>query len=296
VYPFRPRIQLVPSIAWKLFRYGAWIGAGLTILYMSQNVDVFIGGRIIHNTSDVGFYTTSWKLAFIAAGVFTTVASSMVFPTLSRLQDDLGALRSKLLAAVRQVGLLMFPAGALLAALAPVIVVPLLGDKWAAYRSSFLVLSLLSVYAANRTMLSIFFEGYKSIGKPWIVPVYNAIKLAVMVPAMIYGAHFGILGLALTYIPVQLLELPAALILARGVLKVSPLEVWRAARVPVLATLLMTAAVVMTEAVLLRGTRAGDLLTLAVCIPIAGAVYLGAVLTIDRRILSEARAVLLKGF
>jgi hypothetical protein len=145
-------------------------------------------------------------------------------------------------------------------------------------------------------MLSIFFEGYKSIGKPWIVPVYNAIKLAVMVPAMIYGAHFGILGLALTYIPVQLLELPAALILARGVLKVSPLEVWRAARVPVLATLLMTAAVVMTEAVLLRGTRAGDLLTLAVCIPIAGAVYLGAVLTIDRRILSEARAVLLKGF
>ncbi|MBV9280705.1 MAG: oligosaccharide flippase family protein, partial [Chloroflexi bacterium] len=89
VYPFRPRVQLVPHLAWRLFRYGAWIGAGLTILYMSQNVDVFIGGRIIHNSDDVGFYTTSWKLAFIAAGVFTTVASSMVFPTLSRLQNNL---------------------------------------------------------------------------------------------------------------------------------------------------------------------------------------------------------------
>jgi PST family polysaccharide transporter len=296
VYPFRPRIELVPRLAWKLFRYGAWIGAGLTILYMSQNVDVFIGGRIIHNTSDVGFYTTSWKLAFIAAGVFTTVASSMVFPTLSRLQDNLVALRAKLLVSIRQLGLIMFPAAALLAALAPVVIVPLLGEKWAPYRSSFLVLSLLAVYAGNRTMLSIFFEGYKSIGKPWIVPIYNTVKLAIMVPAMIYGAQHGILGLALTYIPVQLLEFPAALILAHRVLEVSPLQVWKAGSTPILATLLMTAGVVATEAVLLSAVRLGDLLTLAACLLVAGAIYLGTLLLIDRRILLEARGVLLKGF
>jgi PST family polysaccharide transporter/lipopolysaccharide exporter len=296
VYPFRPRIQLVPRLAWQLFRYGAWIGAGLTILFMSQNVDVFIGGRIIHNTSDVGFYTTSWKLAFIAAGVFTVVASSMIFPTLSRLQDNLAALRAKLLMSIRQLGVLMFPAAALLAALAPVLIVPLLGEKWAPYRSSFLVLSLMAVYAGNRTMLSIFFEGYKSIGKPWIVPIYNLIKLAIMVPAMIYGAQHGILGLALTYIPVQILEVPAALILAHRVLKVSPLQVWKAARTPILATLFMTAGVVATEVVLLRAVQLGDLVTLAACLLVAGSIYLGTLALIDRRILLEARGVLLKGF
>lgn len=295
VYPFRPQIQLVPRLAWKLFRYGAWIGAGLTILYMSQNVDVFIGGRIIHNTSDVGFYTTSWKLAFIAAGVFTTVASSMVFPTLSRLQEDVTALRAKLLTSIRQVGLVMFPAAALLAALAPVVIVPLLGEKWAAYRSSFLVLSLLAVYAGNRTMLSIFFEGYKAIGKPWIVPIYNTIKLAIMIPAMIYGAQHGILGLALTYIPVQLLELPAAIVLANRVLHVSPLQVWKAAQTPIIATLLMTGGVVAAETLLLS-SGFGDLLTLAACLLVAAALYLGTLLLIDRRILLEARGVLLKGF
>jgi lipopolysaccharide exporter len=296
VYPFRPRIQLVPALAWKLFRYGAWIGAGLTILYMSQNVDVFIGGRVIHNTSDVGFYTTSWKLAFIAAGVFTTVASSMVFPTLSRLQDNLVALRAKLLTSIRQVGLIMFPAAALLAALAPVIVVPLLGEKWAPYRSSFLVLSLLAVYAGNRTMLSIFFEGYKSIGKPWIVPVYNSIKLAIMVPAMIYGAQHGIVGLALTYIPVQLFEIPAALMLAHRVLAVSPGQVWKAASTPIAATVLMSAGVIATEVMLLHAARIGDLLTLAVCVPVAGGVYLAALFLLDRQVFLEARGVLLKGF
>jgi PST family polysaccharide transporter len=296
VYPYRPRFQFVPRLAWQLFRYGAWIGAGLTILYMSQNVDVFIGGRIIHSTSDIGFYTTSWKLAFIAAGIFTTLASSMVFPALARVRGDAGAVRAKLLSSIRQIGLMMFPAAALVAALAPVLIVPLLGEKWVAYRSSFLVLSLLAVYAGNRTMLSIFFEGYKAIGKPWIVPVYNTVKLAIMVPAMIYGAQHGIVGLALTYIPIQIIEFPVALILARRVLGVSPLQVWKAARVPILATLAMTATVVLVETLLPRGVRLGDFLTLAACIAAGGAAYLGTLFILDRRILLEARSVLARGF
>lgn len=296
VYPYRPRVQLIPSLAWKLFRYGAWVGLGLTVLYMSQNVDVFIGGHIIHKTSDIGFYTTSWKLAFIAASVFTLVASSMVFPTLSRVQDNMALLRTKLLTAITQLGLVMFPAAALLAAVAPVLIVPLLGTKFAAYRGSFLVLSLLAIYAGNRTMLSIFFEGYKSIGKPWIVPFYNGVKLAIMVPAMIFGAQHGILGLALTYIPIQLLEFPVALFLADRVLKVTPAQVWRAARVPIVSTLLMAAAAIAVELALKRGAHLGDVLTLAAAVVIAGAVYLGTVVLLDRRVLTEARGVLLRGF
>ncbi|HEX6506603.1 MAG TPA: oligosaccharide flippase family protein [Chloroflexota bacterium] len=295
VYPFRPSLELIPGIAWKLFRYGAWIGLGLTLLFLSQNVDVFIGGRIIGNVSDMGFYTTSWKLAFIAAGVFTSVASSMVFPTLSRLQDDIDALRKKLLKSIRQVALVMFPSASLLAAVAPVVIVPLLGSKWTQYRDSFLVLSLLAIYAGNRTMLSVFFEGYKSIGKPWIIPAYNGIKLAIMIPAMIYGAQHGILGLAVTYIPVQLLEFPAALILADRVLKVSPLSVWRAAWVPITSTLVMAAAAIAAEIVLLQFAHLTDFPTLVACLLVGGIVYVGSVFVLDRSILHEGRAVLLRG-
>lgn len=295
VYPFRPSIQFVPRIAWQLFRYGAWIGAGLTILYLSQNVDVFIGGHIIHRTGDIGFYTTSWKLAFIAASVFTLVASSMVFPSLSRLQGDLVALRVMLLKAIRQLGLVMFPAAALVAAVAPVLIVPVLGEKFAAYRASFLVLSLLAVYAGNRTMLSIFFEAYKSIGKPWLVWAYNTVKLAIMVPAMIYGAEHGILGLALTYIPIQIIEFPAAIALANRVLGIAPTSIWRAASVPITATLVMAGFTIAVEYAFLHGLGAGDFPTLLVCLFVAAVSYFGVVLMLDRRIFSEARAVLNRG-
>jgi len=295
VYPYRPSVQLIPSIAWKLFKYGAWIGLGLTVLYASQNVDVFIGGKIIHNASNVGFYTTSWKMAFIAAGVFTLVASSMVFAQLSRLQDNFEALRAMLLKAIRQMGLVMFPAAALLASVAPVFIVPILGEKYASYRDSFIVLSLLAVYAGNRTMLSVFFEGYKSVGKPWIVWWYNAIKLAVMVPAMIFGAYHGIVGLASTYIPIQIVEFPAALYLANRILHVSPRSVWRAASVPILGSLLMASAAIGVEVVFLQVLHMGDVPTLAACLTVAAVVYLGSLYLLDRRIFTEGLAVLNRG-
>ncbi|GAC1446158.1 MAG: lipopolysaccharide biosynthesis protein [Chloroflexota bacterium] len=295
VYPYRPSPQFVPQIAWKLFRYGAWVGAGLTILYMSQNVDTFIGGRIIRKASDIGFYTTSWKLAFIAASIFTLVASSMVFPSLSRVQDNIQALRIMLIKAIRQLGIVMFPAAALLAATAPVLIVPVLGQKFAGYRDSFLVLSLLAIYAGNRTMLSIFFEAYKSIGKPWLVWAYNSVKLVIMIPAMIFGAYHGIVGLATVYIPIQIVEIPAALYLADRILHVTPSQVWHAASVPIIGTLAMGAAVVGTELFLLRVAHAGDLVTLIICLVIAPVIYLGSILALDRTIISEARTVLSRG-
>src|SRR5947209_14943977 len=124
-------------MAKKLLRYGAWIGSGLAILYLSQNADIFIGGRFIRRAADIGFYTTSWNLAFVAAGVCALVASSMVFPSLSRVHHDPAALQEKMLNAVRQVGLVMLPAAVLLAVVAPVIIIPLLGRKWAAYGASY---------------------------------------------------------------------------------------------------------------------------------------------------------------
>lgn len=295
VYPFRPSLELVPSVAWKLLTYGVWVGMGLTVLYMSQNVDVFIGGHIIHSTSDIGFYTTSWKLSFIAAGALTLVATTMVFPSLSRLQDDLNALRQMLFKSIRQMGLLMFPAAIAVAAVAPSLIVPVLGEKYAPYRDSFIVLSLLAVYAGNRTMLSVFFEGYKSIGKPWIVFAYNVVKLAIMVPVMIIGAQRGIVGLAAAYIPVQILEIPAALYLANRVLKVSPLDVWKAAYVPLVSTLLMAGSIIAVELVLLGRAHVGDTPTLLASLLVGFVVYLGSLLLLDRRILHEARAVLLRG-
>jgi PST family polysaccharide transporter len=276
-------------------RYGIWVGVGLTVLYMSQNADVFIGARVIRSNRDIGFYTTSWKLAFITAGAFTAIATTMVFPSLSRLQEDRAALQATLLRSLRQLGLLVMPSSTLLAVLAPVVIVPLLGTKWAAYQSSFVVLSLLALYAGMRTILLAFFEGYKSIGQPWLVPAYNAVKLVIIVPVMYYAAHHGIVGLAVAYIPLQILEIPAALLLAREMLGVTVLSVLRALMTPFLASGFMAGVIALLETLLVTRLHLGDSPVLALCLVAGIAVYLASLLVTDRGILREALQVMHRG-
>jgi hypothetical protein len=94
---------------------------------------------------------------------------------------------------------------------------------------------------------------------------------------------------------VQILEFPAALYLANRVLHVSPVQVWRAAHVPLLATLAMAAAVVAFEAVMLQVLGVGDTITLFSCLALAVVVYVGSLLALDRKILREALSVVNRG-
>lgn len=294
IYPFRPRPQIVPGVARTLIRYGFWIGAGYALLYLSQNVDILIGARIIHRAADIGFYTTSWKLSFVVAGALGSVSTSMVFPSLSRLRANREALDAALLVALRQIATVALPAAALLAVLAPSLVVPVLGARWHAYRDAWPVLSLLAIYAGNRTVLFTLFEGYKATGRPAIVPLYHLIKLAVIAPAMIVAARHGILGLAAIYLPLQALEIPAGLLLARRILAIRLTAIWDALRVPLATTVTMGAVTAGVEA-LLRSRGLGDSVTLALCLPAGLLVYAAVLHRLDPDIVTEARTLLLRG-
>jgi len=294
IYPFRPRPQFIPDVARTLIRYGFWIGAGYTLLYLSQNVDVLIGARIIHRAADIGFYTTSWKLSFIIAGALASVSTSMVFPSLSRLRQDREALDAALLTALRQIATVALPTAALLAILAPSLVVPVLGPRWHAFRDAWPVLSILAIYAGNRSVLFTLFEGYKAIGRPSIIPYYHLVKLAIITPAVIVGAQHGILGLAAVYLPIQVLEVPAILILARRFLDIHLAAVWSALRVPLMTTVTMGAVTAGVEG-LMRAQGISDATTLAVCLPLGLLLYAGVLHQLDPNIVGEARGVLLHG-
>jgi PST family polysaccharide transporter len=295
IYPYRPRFRLVPGLARKILGYGVWVGAGLALLYLSQNVDLFVGGRIIHEANDIGFYSTSWTLAFMMAGILTVLAGNVVFPTLSRVRDDSELLTGKLLSGLRQVAVVMLPAGTLLACLAPVVIVPMLGGRFAAYQASYVVLSILAGYAAIRTLLAVFFEGYKAVGKPWLVPAYNGCKLAILIPSMIVGAQFGVKGLALGYVPVTLIEIPAALVLVFYVLNVTPVQVWRAVRTPLLSAAAMATVTVLVESRVVYLTGGADAVALVLAFVTGLTAYAGSLRVLDRQILGEARTVLMAG-
>jgi hypothetical protein len=158
-----------------------------------------------------------------------------------------------------------------------------------------MVLSLLALYAAMRTLLAVFFEGYKAVGKPWLVPAYNGCKLAVLVPSMIVGAQHGIIGLAVAYLPVSAIEIPAALGVSRAVLGISPARVWRALRVPLGAALASAAVTVAVEAGTIRLTGGSDVAALLLAFLAGAGAYLAGIYVLDPDLLAEVRIVLLSG-
>lgn len=295
IHPFRPRWRINTVLARRILGYGIWVGAGLALLYLSQNVDLLIGGRAIRRARDIGFYSTSWTLAFTVAGVLTVLSSNIVFPTLSRLRDDPATAHAKILTGLGQVATVMLPAGALLACLAPVLIVPVLGHRFAPYQASFAVLSLLALYAAIRTLLAVFFEGYKAVGKPWLVPAYNGCKLLILIPSMAMGAQHGVVGLALGYIPVTTIEIPAALLLVHYVLDVTPVQVWAAVRGPLLGTVCLALVSVGVETVLARVFGGAQLPALVGSFAAGIGSYVAALHVVDRSALPRARTVLFNG-
>jgi hypothetical protein len=196
---------------------------------------------------------------------------------------------------MRLISLVVLPTSAFLAAAAPVLIVPVLGARWSQYRESFLVLSLLTAYAGARTLLGVFFEGYKTVGKPGLIFAYHTARLIVIVPLMLIGARFGILGLAVGYLPLYMLEIPAALALASHVLQVAPRAVLAAIFPPLLASTLMAGVVLVTAKLSLSSGIAGDTGTLLLCLLAATGAYLAVLVMVDRAIFAEARRVFRSG-
>lgn len=295
VCPYLPRLRLDHEVLWRQLRYSSWIGAGLTSLYVAQNADVFVAGHVIHSAADVGFYTTSWRLAVIVAGLVSITVATVVFPALSRTAHDPVLFHTTLVTALRQSALVVLPASVFMATLAPVLIVPLLGAKWAPYRGDWVVIAVLALYNGGRTLSGIFFEGYKATGRPWLMCVYNVIKAAVLIPAMVIAAPHGIRAVALVYMPVLVIELPLAVMLAERVLAIPLDDIWKAIRIPCLATVLSALFVLAGERWLVAGIHTGDLRTVLACGLLAVTVYWFAIRLLAPDMLREARTIMVGG-
>jgi hypothetical protein len=112
---------------------------------------------------------------------------------------------------------------------------------------------------------------------------------------MIVGAQFGVKGLALGYVPVTLIEIPAALVLVFYVLNVTPVQVWRAVRTPLLSAAAMATVTVLVESLVVYLTGGADAVALVLAFVTGLTAYAGSLRVLDRQILGEARTVLMAG-
>jgi O-antigen/teichoic acid export membrane protein len=218
------------------------------------------------------------------------VMGGVVFPAFSSIQDRPDELRRGFLASVRLVQLIAVPICLGLLIAAEPIVRVVFGDQWL---EAIPVLRVLAVYAWVYSLGYHVGGLYKAIGRPDILLRLSLLTLVIIVPSLLIGARFGIIGVALGHLVAVLIRRTISLGIATRYVDVKLLEIFAELRSSLLAALVM-APVVLAVSYFTAGLN--PFLQLALLVLCGAVSYLGVLWWIEREnIMRLLRMVKLSG-
>jgi PST family polysaccharide transporter len=275
ILPWRPRLTLDRKIAGGLMKFGASVTVIDIINEITDNIDYVIIGRIF-GLVPLSIYTLAYRLPEMLLIGNLWVMGGVVFPAFSTVQDRPDELRRGFLASVRFVELIAVPICLGLLIAADPIVRAVFGDQWL---EAIPVLRVLAVYAWVYSLGYHAGGFYKAIGRPDILLRLSILTLVIIIPALLIGAQFGIIGVALGHLVAVLIRRIVSLVLATRFIDVSLLEIFGQLRSSLLAALVMAP---VTLAVAYLTMNLNPFLRLALIVPAGALSYLGVLWWLER--------------
>ncbi len=186
-----------PMLELRAIRELLYFGAGFTLARLGNAIasqaDNLVVGRWL-GPAALGLYAHAYQLMASPAMMFGQVLDRVLFPTMARIQDDRGRLARAYRSGVFACAAVMLPISAVVAILAPEIVLVLLGPAWSGVA---LPLRILACGMLFRTSYKISDTVVRATGavyaRAWRQGVF---AVAVFVAALI-GQGWGLGGVAL---------------------------------------------------------------------------------------------------
>jgi len=276
---WRPQFRYDWVMARSLLRFGVWVmlesfGAWLIIWGDNLIVGRFLG---VH---DLGVYRTGWNLVTIIFGLVLNPFLPVLYPTFSRLQDDLPALKNTFHRVNRVVFALALPMGTGLLLVGPEVASVLFGEKW---QGLGFVLGVLGFMHGIAWLVGINAELYRAMGRPDMNTKLMYAQLLYYLPAYYFAAQYGLETFTITRLAVAVVATPIHIYLCVKILGVSPFYLWQEGKPMLLSTIVMVICVFALKRVLLLFSPFPyAFLSLGVLIGAGGLVYFGCLWLLDR--------------
>ena len=235
VLPWRPRLTLDRKIARGLMKFGASVTVIDILNEITDNIDYVIVGRIF-GLVPLSIYTLAYRLPEMLLIGNLWVMGGVVFPAFSTIQDKPNELRKGFLASVRLVELIAVPISLGLFIAADPIVRVVFGEQWL---DAIPVLRVLAIYAWVYSLGFHVGGFYKAIGRPDILLKLSILTLIIIIPALLFGARFGIIGVAVGHLVAILIRRVISLGLATRFVNVTILDIFGELRSSLIAALVM---------------------------------------------------------
>ncbi len=286
VKPWRPRLKLNRQLARELVQFGASI-TGIDILSVFvDNLSYIIIGRLF-GLAALGVFSMAYRLPEMLIVGNLWVIAGVIFPAFSSIQDRPDDLRRGFLVSIRLVQLIVVPLCLGLFVAAEPIVLVFFGEQWL---EAIPLLQILAIYALIYSVGYHIGDVYKAIGRPDILLKLNILSIFIMVPALVLGSNFGVIGLAWGYLISIALDQTITIYVATRFVKVTFLDIFKELKPAMLGALFM---VPVAFATLTFTNGVNVFLQLALVVLFGAVAYLGIVWWVEGRSLIRLAQVVI---
>lgn len=217
VSDWRPSFNFSRKHLKELYRFGINILGSNFVEFFSRNADNFLIGFFL-GTTILGYYTLAYNLLITMIALLIDVPVIVVFPTFSRLQDELTKMRQAFYEVTQLQSVVAFPIFVGTLALAPEAIIFLYGPNWAPSIPVTQVLMLIGILLS-----AAYFYGnvINAAGKPSLRFAILALTSVLNVIGFAIAVRWGIVAVAVSYVISGYISLPIYFLIIKRLINVN---------------------------------------------------------------------------
>jgi O-antigen/teichoic acid export membrane protein len=193
--PWRPRFLFSLTSLRDLGAFGGSIFGQRLLYYVTRTADNMLIGRFL-GPAAVGAYALSYNVMLIPLSRLSVPVAEVMFPALSRLQDERGRVGAMWLRVNRTVAAISVPALLGLVVVAPDFVHVVLGDRWRAATSMIQILAWVGILQAIQNLNG---EILQALNRAGMALGFTALWSVSNIAAFVVGLRWGIVGVAAAF-------------------------------------------------------------------------------------------------
>lgn len=236
--PWRPTLRWSGAELKSLWKFSANLVGFQTVNYFTRNIDTILIGRFL-GALQLGWYNTAYRIMLFPINNLSGVIARVLFPVLSRQQDDLTAFGALYLRAISGIALITAPLMAGIWALRLPLVETVLGARWLPVADVIAWLAPVGMLQSIVTTVGLIFM---STGNTQVMMRFSIVVVCVTFVSITIGLQWGYVGVATAYAVQNLCLFYPTYLLALRFVKLRFSDVLRAVGRQFLAAFFMAAA------------------------------------------------------
>jgi O-antigen/teichoic acid export membrane protein len=270
---WRPRFTFSRASLRDLGSFSGRVFGTRLLFYANRNADNVLVGRYI-GASALGAYTIAYNIMLLPSNQIAMPVQGVLYPTFSRMQDDVPRVARAWLSVNRIVGAISLPALVGMVLVAPEFVDVVLGPKWSSAVAVIQILAWVGMLQSLQGLNSSVLQARDRTGD---LLKYGIVVCTASLTAFALGLQWGLIGVAVAYAISSTFVEPYYTWLTARALGISVFAFPRALAGVVQAVLGMAVAITLVR-VLLSGAGLGATSRLLVLIAVGVLTYFPLVL------------------